>query len=134
MAEPGEFTKRAFMNGRMDLAQAEAVIDLIKARSTRGFDCAVSQLSGKLSESIRGIRSGLLDLLVDLAVNMDYPDEDIEQITYEGFLNRVSAIDDAVLKLKDSSAEGRILKEGLKVAIVGKPNVGKSSIPVFVSS
>ena len=128
MAERGEFTRRAFMNGRMDLAQAEAVIDLIKARSGRSFDCAVSQLSGKLSESIRQIRAELLDVLVDLTVNMDYPDEDIEQLTYERFLNRVSAINDEVLKLKESSGEGRILKEGLRVAIVGKPNVGKSSI------
>ena len=128
LAERGEFTKRAFMNGRLDLAQAEAVIDLIKARSGRSFDCAVSQLSGKLSESIKGIRSQLLDVLVDLTVNMDYPDEDIEQLTYEKFLHRVSAINDEVLKLKESSGEGRILKEGLRVAIVGKPNVGKSSI------
>ena len=128
MAERGEFTRRAFMNGRMDLAQAEAVIDLIKARSGRSFDCAVSQLSGRLSESIRQIRAELLDVLVDLTVNMDYPDEDIEQLTYERFLNRVSAINDEILKLKESSGEGRILKEGLRVAIVGKPNVGKSSI------
>ncbi len=128
MAERGEFTKRAFMNGRMDLAQAEAVIDLIKARSGRSFNCAVSQLSGKLSESIKQIRAELLDVLVDLTVNMDYPDEDIEQLTYERFLDRVSSINDEVLKLKESSGEGRILKEGLKVAIVGKPNVGKSSI------
>ena len=128
MAERGEFTKRAFMNGRMDLAQAEAVIDLIKARSGRSFNCAVSQLSGKLSESIKKIREELLDVLVDLTVNMDYPDEDIEQLTYERFLDRVSSINDEVLKLKESSGEGRILKEGLKVAIVGKPNVGKSSI------
>ena len=128
MAERGEFTRRAFMNGRMDLAQAEAVIDLIKARSGRSFDCAVSQLSGRLSESIRQIRAELLDVLVALTVNMDDPDEDIEQLTYERFLNRVSAINDEVLKLKESSGEGRILKEGLRVAIVGKPNVGKSSI------
>jgi len=128
LAERGEFTKRAFMNGRMDLAQAEAVIDLIKARSSRSFDCAVEQLSGRLSESIKNIRKQLLDLLVDLTVNMDYPDEDIEELTYKGFLDRVSAINDEVLKLKNSSGEGRILKEGLRVAIVGKPNVGKSSI------
>ena len=128
LAERGEFTKRAFMNGRMDLAQAEAVIDLIKARSSRSFDCAVSQLSGSLSERVKTIRKSILDLLVDLTVNMDYPDEDIEQLTYEGFLKRTSLINDEVLKLKASSGEGRILKEGLRVAIVGKPNVGKSSI------
>ena len=127
-AEPGEFTKRAFLNGRMDLAQAEAVIDVIKARSARSFDCAVDQLSGGLSQRIREVRAQLLDFLVDLTVNMDYPDEDIEQLTYERISNRISAINDEVIKLKDSSAEGRIVREGLLAAIVGKPNVGKSSL------
>ena len=127
-AERGEFTKRAFLNGKMDLVQAEAVIDLIKARSGRSFDCAVKQLSGSLSERIKGIRAQLLDLLVDLTVNMDYPDEDIEQLTYASFLDRLSLISDVVNELKDSSGEGRVLREGLLVAIVGKPNVGKSSL------
>ena len=127
-AEPGEFTKRAFLNGRMDLAQAEAVIDLIKARSARSFDCAVGQLSGSLSQKIRSVRAELLDLLTELAVNMDYPDEDIEELTYGRLLNRISLINDALIKLKASSAEGRILREGLLAAIVGKPNVGKSSL------
>ena len=127
-AERGEFTKRAFMNGKMDLAQAEAVIDLIKARSSRSFECAASQYSGSLSEKVSGIRQELLDLLVQLTVNMDYPDEDIEEVVYDQMLNRLSAIDDEILKLQASSEEGRIIKEGLKVAIVGKPNVGKSSV------
>ena len=127
-AEPGEFTKRAFLNGRMDLAQAEAVIDLIKARSARSFDCAVGQLEGSLSQKIRAVRAELLDLLTELAVNMDYPDEDIEELTYGRLGNRISLINDELLKLKESSAEGRILREGLLAAIVGKPNVGKSSL------
>ena len=127
-AERGEFTKRAFMKGKLDLAQAEAVIDLIKARGTKGFECALDQYSGSLSEKVKSIRSGLMDVLVQLTVNMDYPDEDIEQVVYTDLLNRISLIDDEILKLKDSSNEGRILKEGLKVAIVGKPNVGKSSV------
>ena len=127
-AEPGEFTKRAFLNGRMDLAQAEAVIDLIKARSARSFDCAVGQLEGTLSQKIRAVRAELLDLLTELAVNMDYPDEDIEELTYGRLGNRISLINDELLKLKESSAEGRILREGLLAAIVGKPNVGKSSL------
>ena len=127
-AEPGEFTKRAFINGRMDLAQAEAVIDLIKARSARSFDCAVGQLEGSLSQKIRSVRAELLDLLTELAVNMDYPDEDIEELTYNRLGNRISLINDELIKLKDSSAEGRILREGLLAAIVGKPNVGKSSL------
>ena len=127
-AEPGEFTKRAFLNGRMDLAQAEAVIDLIKARSARSFDCAVGQLEGSLSQKIRAVRAELLDLLTELAVNMDYPDEDIEELTYGRLGNRISLINDELIKLKESSAEGRILREGLLAAIVGKPNVGKSSL------
>ncbi len=127
-AERGEFTKRAFMNGKMDLAQAEAVIDLIKARSSRSFECAGQQYSGTLSEKVKAIRKELLGELVQLTVNMDYPDEDIEQVVYGKLLNRVSSIDDEVLKLQSSSEEGRIIKEGLKVAIVGKPNVGKSSV------
>ena len=127
-AEPGEFTKRAFLNGRMDLAQAEAVIDLIKARSARSFDCAVGQLEGSLSQKIRTVRVELLDLLTELAVNMDYPDEDIEELTYGRLLNRISLINDELIKLKASSEEGRILREGLLAAIVGKPNVGKSSL------
>ena len=132
-AEPGEFTKRAFLNGRMDLAQAEAVIDIIKARSARSFDCAVEQLSGGLSGRVEGIRKQLLDVLVDLTVNMDYPDEDIEEITYDGLTNRLSSINDEILKLKDSSAEGKIVREGLLTAIVGKPNVGKSSLMNLLS-
>ena len=127
-AAPGEFTKRAFLNGRMDLAQAEAVIDIIKARSARSFDCAVEQLSGGLSGRVEGIRKQLLDVLVDLTVNMDYPDEDIEEMTYGGLIDRLSSINDEILKLKGSSSEGRIVREGLLTAIVGKPNVGKSSL------
>ena len=127
-AERGEFTKRAFMNGKMDLAQAEAVIDLIKAKSSRGFDVAIEQYSGALSEKVKKVRTELLDVLVQLTVNMDYPDEDIEEVVYGSLLDRLSSIDDEVLKLLAYSGEGRILKEGLKVAIVGKPNVGKSSV------
>jgi tRNA modification GTPase len=127
-AEPGEFTKRAFLNGRLDLAQSEAVIDIIKARSARSFDCAVGQLEGSLSQKIRSVRAELLDLLTELAVNMDYPDEDIEELTYGRLLNRISLINDELIKLKASSEEGRILREGLLAAIVGKPNVGKSSL------
>ena len=93
-AERGEFTKRAFMKGKLDLAQAEAVIDLIKARGTKGFECALDQYSGSLSEKVKSIRSGLMDVLVQLTVNMDYPDEDIEQVVYTDLLNRISLIDD----------------------------------------
>lgn len=128
MAERGEFTKRAFLNGRMDLSQAEAVIDLIKARGSKSYNEALSQMQGKLSAEVNSVRKKLLDLLVDLTVNMDYPDEDIEQITYEKIGNSLSVINDKLLNLKDSAGEGRIVREGLSVAIVGKPNVGKSSL------
>ncbi len=128
LAERGEFTKRAFLSGKLDLSQAEAVIDLIKARTGKSFDTAVGQLEGSLSRKIRDIRKELLDLLVSITVNMDYPDEDIEELTYETFGNSVSQINDELSKLSATSGEGRILREGLKVAIVGKPNVGKSSL------
>ena len=128
LADRGEFTKRAFLNGKMDLSQAEAVIDLIKARTGRSYETAVEQLEGSLSGKVREIRKELLDLLVSITVNMDYPDEDIEILTYKRFGEALSSINDELSKLNASSGEGRILREGLKVAIVGKPNVGKSSL------
>ncbi len=128
LADRGEFTKRAFLNGKMDLSQAEAVIDLIKAKTGRSFETAVDQLEGSLSKKVKEIRKELLDLLVSITVNMDYPDEDIEILTYERFRESLSLINDELSKLNASSGEGRILREGLKVAIVGKPNVGKSSL------
>ena len=128
LAERGEFTKRAFLNGKMDLSQAEAVIDLIKARTGRSYETAVDQLEGSLSKKVKDIRKELLDLLVSITVNMDYPDEDIEILTYDKFKSSLLSINDELSKLNASSGEGRILREGLKVAIVGKPNVGKSSL------
>lgn len=130
-AEPagrGEFTKRAFLNGRMDLSQAEAVIDLIKARSSRSFDAALGQMGGNLSFKVRAVRDKLKELLIDITVNMDYPDEDIEEITYDQISNRLSLINDEINNLLTSAGEGKIIREGLSVAIVGKPNVGKSSL------
>ncbi len=127
-AEAGEFTKRAFLNGRLDLSQAEAVIDLIKAKTDTGFDAAMSQLQGGLSEKIREIRNNLMDALVNITVNIDYPDEDIEEIVYSELLQSLSQIDDEIAILLKSAGTGRMIKEGLKVAIIGKPNVGKSSL------
>ena len=128
LAEPGEFTKRAFLNGRLDLSQAEAVIDLIRAKSERTFDCALNQLEGRFSESIRELRAKLVDVLVSLTVNIDYPDEDIEQITYEKLIDDLTGIEKKVSALLKTSDTGRILRDGLNVAIIGKPNVGKSSL------
>lgn len=128
IAEPGEFTKRAFLNGRLDLTQAEAVIDLIKAKSDKSFVVALGQLEGTLSKDIKEIRDLLMDELVNLTVNLDYPDEDIEVITYDKLLNNLLQINDMIQKLISSADTGRIIKEGFKIAIVGKPNVGKSSL------
>lgn len=128
LAEPGEFTKRAFLNGRLDLSQAEAVIDLIKAKTDKGFDVAMGQLEGRLSEAIKKIRGRMMDLLVNVTVNIDYPDEDIEELTYKKMKNEISHIGDMIEKLLNTADSGKIIREGLNVAIIGKPNVGKSSL------
>lgn len=128
LAERGEFTKRAFLNGRLDLAQAEAVIDLIKARTEKTFDLALDQLEGAFSARIRSIREKLADVLVDLTVNIDYPDEDIEELTYEKLLAALGGIRSDLEALLATAGTGKILQEGLKITIAGKPNVGKSSL------
>lgn len=128
MAEKGEFTKRAFLNGRLDLSQAEAVIDIIKAKTDKSFDVALSQMEGVLSLKVKDIRQVLMDLLVDITVNLDYPDEDIEELTYEKLKTSILQISDMIDKLLSTSGTGRIIREGLNVAIIGKPNVGKSSL------
>jgi tRNA modification GTPase len=128
LAEAGEFTKRAFLNGRLDLSQAEAVIDMIRAKTTKSFEVAVGQLEGKLSSEISKLRELLLDLLVNMTVNIDYPDEDIEEIVYESMLESLSQIGGEIDRLRLTADTGRILQEGLNVVIIGKPNVGKSSL------
>ena len=128
LAEPGEFTKRAFLNGRLDLSQAEAVIDLIKAKTTKSFDVAMNQLEGALSRKVEEIRGEIVNVLVNLTVNIDYPDEDIEEVTYEKLIADLSKIRGDVALLESTEKSGKILKDGVKVAIIGKPNVGKSSL------
>lgn len=128
MAEPGEFTKRAFLGGRLDLAQAEAIIDIINAKGKKSSQNAISQLEGHMSAQIQEVRDDIMDLLVDTAVNIDYPDEDIEELTYERLISNSNKIKEKLLKLLSSAETGRIVKEGLNVSIVGRPNVGKSSL------
>lgn len=127
-AEPGEFTKRAFLNGRIDLAQAEAVMDIIQARSEAGLKLAVRQQQGQLSQNIRVIRKQLVDVIVNLEAVIDYPEEDIEDVTYGKVKDMIASSNEAIEKLLKNSQTGKILREGLHTAIVGKPNVGKSSI------
>ena len=128
LAEPGEFTKRAFLNGRLDLSQAEAVMDLVRAKTDKTFDVALHQLDGEFSREIREIRGGLMDVLVSLTVNIDYPDEDIEELTYEKLIQSLEQAEKRIAGLLNTADTGRILNEGLKIAIIGKPNVGKSSL------
>ena len=127
IAESGEFTKRAFLNGRLDLSQAEAVIDLIRAKSDKSFDVALNQLEGNFSKEIRKIRAELMNSLVNITVNIDYPDEDIEQLTFENLVSDLTSVRVKVEKMLQTSNTGRIMSEGLKISIIGKPNVGKSN-------
>ena len=131
-AEPGEFTKRAFLNGRIDLVQAEAIMDIIKSRSDAALKVAVRQQEGQLSKQVCGLRRELLDVIVNLEAVIDYPEDDIEEITFGNVLTEVNKTVGGVKKLLENAHTGKILREGLKVAIIGKPNVGKSSFLNFL--
>lgn len=128
LAEPGEFTKRAFLNGRIDLSQAEAVIDIINSKSQREVTQAINKLEGELSRNIKQIREQILDLLSDIEASIDYPEYDIEEVTNIKLLEVLSNIKNKLKSLEKSFNEGKILKEGIKTAIIGTPNSGKSSL------
>lgn len=128
LAMPGEFTKRAFMNGRIDLSQAESVIDLINAKTDKEAEASFNQLQGKLSKEIEKIRGELLDIMSDIEASIDYPEYDIEETTNEKANKVLKGIKEKLLSLENSFTNGKILKEGVKTVIVGKPNAGKSSL------
>ncbi|MBS4534952.1 tRNA uridine-5-carboxymethylaminomethyl(34) synthesis GTPase MnmE [Clostridium sp. D2Q-14] len=129
IAEPGEFTKRAFMNGRIDLAQAEAVMDLISAKTDSSFDVSLNQLEGSLSNEVKLLRESVLKMLAQIEATIDFPDEDdVEDMAYEKMKEEGNNILERINKLLSTVYTGKILKEGLKTIILGKPNVGKSSL------
>lgn len=128
MADPGEFTKRAFVNGRIDLTQAESVMDIIRAKTDKARQVAVKQLEGGLLTEIRALRQEILDVLANVEVNIDYPEYDEEEVTGQKMLGCVHSVGEKIDKLLETAQEGQILRNGLKTAIVGRPNVGKSSL------
>ncbi|MEW6600297.1 MAG: tRNA uridine-5-carboxymethylaminomethyl(34) synthesis GTPase MnmE [Nitrospirota bacterium] len=127
-AAPGEFTQRAFLNGRLDLAQAEAVLDIINALTEQSQKTAVAQLRGGLSKKIGSIREELIELAAFVEAHIDFPEEDIGALSREDMKKRALNIQKALQKLIESSRYGMVLREGLKTAIIGRPNVGKSSL------
>ena len=128
IAEPGEFTKRAFLNGRMDLSQAEAVIDVINAKTDKEAKISLEQLEGSLSEKITKIRKIVISVMADIEATIDYPEYDLEEVTNAKILKVLDEVDILLDQLEKSFYNGKILREGISTAIIGRPNAGKSSL------
>ena len=128
LATPGEFTKRAFLNGRIDLSQAEAVIDIINAKTDREAKEGIKQLEGFLTKDIKEIKKQMLDIMTNIEVSIDYPEYDTPEIMENELIEKINIITNILIDLKKSFSNGKIIKEGIKTAIIGKPNAGKSSL------